>query len=30
MTAAEAKEYQLVDEILTRPPLSADDDEKDK
>ncbi|MBX7075309.1 MAG: ATP-dependent Clp protease proteolytic subunit [Pirellulales bacterium] len=30
MTAAEAKEYQLVDEILTRPPLSADDDDKDK
>jgi ATP-dependent Clp protease protease subunit len=27
LTAAQAKEYGLVDDILTRPPLSAQDDE---
>jgi ATP-dependent Clp protease, protease subunit len=30
MTAVEAKEYGLVDEVLTKPPMSGDDDEDDK
>jgi ATP-dependent Clp protease protease subunit len=29
MSAAEAKEYGLVDEILSRPPVTGDGDEKD-
>jgi ATP-dependent Clp protease protease subunit len=30
MTAAESKEYGLVDDILTKPPKQADDDDDDK
>jgi ATP-dependent Clp protease protease subunit len=29
LTATEAKEYGLVDEVLTRPPLAEDDKDKD-
>jgi ATP-dependent Clp protease protease subunit len=30
MTAEESKKYGIVDEILTRPPMSADPDEDDE
>ena len=30
LTAAEAKEYGLVDEVLTKPPMSGDDDDDNK
>jgi ATP-dependent Clp protease protease subunit len=30
LTAAEAKEYGLVDEVLTKPPMSGDEDDDDK
>jgi ATP-dependent Clp protease protease subunit len=29
LSAVEAKEYGLVDEILTKPPVTGDDKEKD-
>jgi ATP-dependent Clp protease protease subunit len=30
MTAAESKEYGVVDDILTRPPVTAEGDDEDK
>ena len=30
LTAAEAKEYGLVDEVLTKPPIAGDDDEEEE
>lgn len=30
LTATEAKEYGLVDDVLTKPPVTAEEDEKSK
>ena len=30
LTAAESKEYGLVDEVLTKPPVTAEEDEEHK